>query len=174
MNIELLGELTPDPRVNDWLVSDEIHVNYFPDTPLRFILEDAASDPAPTEFAAAVKNFLGLTLESRAEATPFVFKNYSDFVTLLNDGLDGEFDFVIDTPDDVWRHVQPSAIYVKRRFYGDKKIYVCITADCDWEEEHGLQIVYREGNQLSRVSDQDGHVTHSDAYALLEHEDRIC
>lgn len=48
-----------------------------------------------------------------------------------------------------------------------------IAAECDWEPEHGLLIVYRNGNELSRVSDQDGHLTHTDAYDLPEQEDRI-
>lgn len=97
--------------------------------------------------------------------------NYSDFVEAV--GTD-EFDFIINAPDDVWMHVQPSEIHVLRRAYGDQKVYVSVAANCDWEEEHGLQIVYREGKQLNRVSDQDGHVTHSDAYGLPESEDRIC
>ncbi len=41
----------------------------------------------------------------------------------------------------------------------DNLIYIQIAAECDWEEEHGLQIIYKNGNQLSRVSEQDGHLT---------------
>ena len=171
MNIEPLGELTPNSSISDWWVSTEVHVSYFPDTPLRFVFQNLVSDLFPAEFAAAVRNFLGLTLENRTEATPCVFKNYCDFVDAVGED---ELDFVIDEPTDVWSHVHPSEIYVLRRASGDKKVYVQICANCDWEEEHGLQIVYREGRQLSRVSDQDGHVTHSSAYGLPEGEDRIC
>jgi len=50
---------------------------------------------------------------------------------------------------------------------------VKICAECTWEPEHGLQIVYREGSVLSRVSDQDRHLTHADAHGLPESQDRI-
>lgn len=52
-------------------------------------------------------------------------------------------------------------------------VYVQIAAECDWEPEHGLQIIYRRGVEFCRVSDQDGHLTYSDAYDLPESEDRI-
>ena len=45
---------------------------------------------------------------------------------------------------------------------------------CTWDQEHGLQIIYRRGAELSRVSQQDGHLTTSDAYARPDSEDRIC
>ena len=54
---------------------------------------------------------------------------------------------------------------------GDRSI--SISAECDWEVEHGLQMVFRGGGRLSRVSDQDGHLTHSDVYDTPENEDKI-
>ena len=171
MKIEPLGEITTHTTIEDWLVSTEININYFPDTPLRFVLNGFEGDQAPEEFVTAIENFMSLTTKDRAEAAFYVFKNYSEFVEAV--GPD-EFDFVVDAPDDIWTHIQPSEIHVSRRAYGDRKVYVSVAANCDWEEEHGLQIVYREGKQLNRVSDQDGHVTYSDAYGLPESEDRIC
>ncbi len=67
----------------------------------------------------------------------------------------------------------PTEVFVSRRSERDRAIYVQITADCDWEPEHGLQIVYRRGSELSRVSDLDGHLTHSDADDLAEEQDKI-
>ncbi len=46
-------------------------------------------------------------------------------------------------------------------------MYVQIAADCDWEPEHGLQLVYRGGNELVRVSEQDGHLTNDPGYFAL-------
>jgi hypothetical protein len=79
----------------------------------------------------------------------------------------------IKSADRVWNHVRPSEIFVSRRSRRDKLIYVQITAHCDWEPEHGLQIIYRRGAELSRVSDQDGHLTYTDAHDLPEAEDKI-
>ena len=170
MNLETLGELTPDPDIEEWWVSEPVSVGYFAGTPLYFVLEDVADDPAPAEFETAVQNFLTLTSQDRAEATPWVFRNYTDYAEAVGED---DLDFVIDTPEDVWAHVQPTKVHVLRRAYGDRKVYVVVAADCDWEEEHALQIVYREGKQLSRVSAQDGHVTHADAYGLPEDKDRV-
>lgn len=171
MNIEHLGELTADPRIEEWLVSSEVEIPCLPGIRLPFVLERFEDDPAPAEFIAAIGKFLGLSVEDRNEATQCVFKNYSEFVDAV-----GEEDVNVDIgiPSDVWKHIQPSAVYVLRRYSGDKKVYVRITAECDWEQEHGLQIVYREGNQLARVSDQDGHLTYSDAYAIPESNNYIC
>jgi hypothetical protein len=171
MKIEYLGELTPHQNIEEWMVSSEVEVDYFPGTRLRFVLEDIEDDLDPNAFVAAVGNFLKLRVKDREEATPYVYKNYSDFV---HDVGEDEIEAHIDSPADVWKYVQPSEIHVSRRPYGDRKVYVQIAANCDWEQEHGLQIIYREGKQLSRVSDQDGHLTHADAYGLPESEDRIC
>lgn len=45
--------------------------------------------------------------------------------------------------------------------------------ECDWEEEHGLQLVFRQGKKLTRISDQDGHLTEADAYDKPDEEDEL-
>lgn len=52
-------------------------------------------------------------------------------------------------------------------------MYVQLTGSCDWEKEHGLQVVLRQGRTLSRVSSQDGHLTTAEAYALPEERNTI-
>jgi hypothetical protein len=81
--------------------------------------------------------------------------------------------FHVARAEDIGACVHPSEIRVSRRHRRDSLIYVQSTAECDWEREHGLQIVYRRGDELSRVSDPDGHLTHTDAYGILEDQDRI-
>jgi hypothetical protein len=54
---------------------------------------------------------------------------------------------------------------VSRRAYGDKGVYVSIECNCDWEPEHGLQIVLKNGSEVTKVGPYDGHLTNSDAYA---------
>ena len=79
---------------------------------------------------------------------------------------------VIPRAADVWAHVtlgrEP---IVSRRAYGDKGVYVSLECGCDWEREHGLQIVFKEGLRVNKVGPFDGHLTNSDAYAdrSLEH-----
>jgi hypothetical protein len=170
MRIEQLGELSPDERIPEWLVSEKVDVPYFAGAQLRFVFDCLEGDDRPDELASAVRRFLGLTIRDRDNAAPYVFMNYREMCEAIGDN---EVGVKIDKPADVWNHVHPNEIHVTRRPYGDCKVYVQITAECAWEPEHGLQIVYREGSELIRVSQQDGHLTHVDAYALPESEDRI-
>ena len=147
-----------------------INIAYFQEKRLRFILENIEIDQAPQDFADAIANFLKMTDTHREAASQYVYKNYTAFVDAVGDD---DVDVRIEDPRDVWNHVHPSEIYVIRR-RKDKNVYLSIAAECDWEPEHGLQIVYRTGDQLSRVSAQDGHLSYCDAYAKPESEDRIC
>jgi hypothetical protein len=64
---------------------------------------------------------------------------------------DDQVDYHIKNPDDVWAYVHPTEVYISHRHRRDMPIHIQITAECDWEREHGLQIVYRLGIELSRV-----------------------
>jgi hypothetical protein len=168
MRIPIVGDLQPHPKVPEWLVSQPIAVPYFDDKKLTFTF-DALDATDENEAQNAVSAFLALGPQDRSAASQYVFANYCYVAELV--GAD-QVECRIHSPNDVW-HVQPSEIYVSRRARRERLIYVQVAAECDWEPEHGLQIVYRRGNELSRVSDQDGHLTHADAYDLAESEDRI-
>ncbi len=127
--------------------------------------------PHPLIFTEVVRNFRGLGLADRETAAPFLFKNYRALVDAVGADLVG---VQIASPAQAWEHVRPTEVFVARRHRRDREVYVQVTAECRWEPEHGLQIVYRNGKHLSRVSDQDGHLTHSDPYDLSDNEDHIC
>lgn len=71
------------------------------------------------------------------------------------------------------RGVPNKAVNGSRRAYGDKGIYVSLECSCDWEPEHGLQIVFKDGKRVNKISSYDGHLTNSDAYADDDLEDVI-
>jgi len=169
MNIQPLGPLTPDPRVPEWLVSGPVSVPYFDGQHLTFTL-DGLEEADMQDVQNAVSAFLALDSSARQNASPYVFRNYERVVDAVGEE---DVECQIAGPETVWEHVSPSEIFVSRRSRRDQFIYIQITAECDWECEHGLQIVYRRGNELSRVSDQDGHLTHTDAYDLPEGQDQI-
>ena len=165
-----LGRLQPDDLDLGWHISKPVRVPYFGSRKLPFVLEQVHRDRKPEEFAAAVKAFLRKGAAARTEATPYVYRSYADYV---DDVGDEDLGFTIARPASVWKHVHPTKIHLRRRHRRDKAVYLQILAECDWEEEHGLQIVYRAGSRLSRVSNQDGHLTRADAFALPEKQDRI-
>ncbi len=138
-----------------------IFMDYEPETDLKFI----------DEADSALSNFFLLDKQSRLALSDLVFKNYSDFLEAIGD--DDEFKINIKQKEDIWDFVHPSEIYVTRRPYNDMDIYVQIHCGCDWEEEHGLQLVFRQGRQLTRVSDIDGHLTEADAYGKPDSEDEL-
>jgi hypothetical protein len=42
----------------------------------------------------------------------------------------------------------------------DQRVYVSVECECDWEPEHGLQIVFRDGATVTKVGPYDGHVVY--------------
>jgi hypothetical protein len=169
MIFQPLGQLRRDESIEEWLISLPIDVPLL-GARLQFIVENLERDGALEEFARAVQAFLGLTPNDRADVMPHLHRNYRSVLATV---LDGDVRVRIDSPTEIWKHVRPTEIHVSRRHRRDKKVYVQVAAECDWEPEHGLQLVYREGRELSRVSQQDGHLTHTDACDLPESEDLI-
>ena len=77
----------------------------------------------------------------------------------------------IKNKNEIWKYVYPQEIHITRRHRRDEDIYLSVI--CEWEQEHGLQLVFRQGKQLTRISPQDGHITEADAYDKLDEEDEL-
>lgn len=162
-----LGELTPDADAPEWWVSQPVAVPFLDGQRVSFTVTAEATDGVyPPDVAEAVRQFLALGPDDRAAAAPLVFQNYADFADAVT-----EVEVEIDGPAAVWDHVRVTGIHVDRRPRRDRDVYVQVTCNCDWEVEHGLQLVFRRGSRLVRVSDQDGHLTRADAYDLPEDHD---
>jgi hypothetical protein len=169
MNIAALGLLKPDKNIPEWIVSSPIEIPYFDGQELTFTL-DTPNDEDTEAIEEAVRSFLALGPKDRFAASPHVFRNYHRML----EAVDQEYPSCsITSADEVWSHVHPTEVFISKRGRRDDIIYIQITAECDWEIEHGLQIIYRDGSVLSRVSDQDGHLTYTDAYDLPEEQDKI-
>ena len=169
MTIPALGELKPYPALPKWLCSEPIEIPFLEGMQMPIILTDL-KDSDQDEIIEAVNAFLKLSSSDRAQAAEHVFNNYKDMKDYVDES---DLGCEINSAREVWPHVHPKQIYISRRRYRGKEIYVQIAAECDWEQEHGLQIVYRKGGVLSRVSAQDGHLSYVDAYAVSEDQDRI-
>ena len=169
MHLPTLGSLRPHKDVPEWLVSDPIPVPYFDGSSLSFILDGLATEDL-ADAEAAIAGFLKLGPADRQAASSYLFQNYTELADFV-----GADELPCEVPDagKIWEYVTPVEIFVSRRQHRDRLIYLQITAECDWEPEYGLQIVYRKGTELSRVSDVDGHLTNSDAHDLPEDEDSI-
>jgi hypothetical protein len=73
-----------------------------------------------------------------------------------------------DEPDGIWRFVHPTDISLRRHEGPDADMYVLVECHCDWELEHGLQLVFRQGRMLTRVSYNDGELVDDHDDALMK------
>ncbi|MFD4638694.1 DUF6985 domain-containing protein [Lentzea sp. NPDC058436] len=156
MEIPGLGPVTEDDC--DGLVSAPIEVPVLGGCPLPFHVDGYQDDPAQEDFHAAVRAFLALDRTALDAAAPAVFDYYRHMGEIFGDELD---DFPrIAGPGTVWDHVTFARHQVTVSRDGDgEPVYVSVEAECEWEEEHGLQVVFREGARVTKVGPYDGHLT---------------
>ena len=70
----------------------------------------------------------------------------------------------IKDKNQIWKFIYPQDIYITRSHDKFEIIYLNLACECEWEQEHGLQLLFKEGEKLTRISEQDGHITESDSY----------
>jgi hypothetical protein len=133
-------------------------------------LEKFSDDPKQEEFLVAVRNFLAIPPDVLKEAEVALYKYYKNCAEYVED----DEILKIDSPSEVWKYITlGNQVWVKRRAYGDKGIYVILDSDCEWEVEHGLQIVLKNGLKVNKIGPFDGHLTNSDSYDREDYEDAI-
>ncbi|ABF41430.1 hypothetical protein Acid345_2429 [Candidatus Koribacter versatilis Ellin345] len=169
IQISALGPLHRYEAIPEWIASVPVAVPFFDGMKLPFMLV-RLQESDQKEIEEAVGEFLKLGPEARVAASGYVVADYNLMQELVSEV---DLGCSVESTDEIWRHVQPMAVHISRRHRRDCAIYVQVLAECDWEPEHGLQIVFRRGAELSRVSSQDGHITTSDAWDLPEEQDRI-
>jgi hypothetical protein len=160
MEIPGLGEVTKDEQFG-WYYSKPMPVPMFSGKHCRIVLEGYDEDERKGDFHVAISNFLSGSPAVLREADNPLFCYYRDFEELwLEDG-----NRPIKSANELWQHVRLGGEpMVSRRSHGDEGIYISIECGCDWEREHGLQIVLRNGLGVNKLGGFDGHLTNSDAY----------
>jgi hypothetical protein len=158
IHLPSLGDLTQSEFDDWWTITVLVPMlsQSLPLTVTGFNPDDPAQRARITMFDAAAGAFLAAGPEALAEAAPRVLANCRDYIDAV-----GEEDWNRDMaacrdPSEIWTFVRPKAVYLEFHEVTGS-VYATIACECDWEEEHGLQLVYKDGTTLSRVSDQDGH-----------------
>ncbi len=173
---KVIGQLKQNSQFSDWWESVEIKVPLFDDTKLKvsFIDFEPENDSEFIEEADhALAVFLKLSVRDRNSISELAYKNCMDFLEMVEfDEADDPLRQIQDH-NDIWKFIYPKDIYVSRRHRNDKDIYVVVSCECEWEREHGLQFVFRQGKKLTRISDIDGHLTDADAYDKQDEEDEL-
>jgi hypothetical protein len=136
-----------------WLVSRESYDVAVLGVSAAFALHDPEADAALV--GPAIRRFLDLRPDALGPVAPYVWAYYRDCVA-----QGWAPDVVIERPDDVWRHVRwPDEIGV---VVDEGVAHVELECECDWEPEHGLALVFRDGERISKVGPYDGHLHHLD------------
>jgi hypothetical protein len=119
--------------------------------------QDSAHEPVLKKSDAAITAFLRLTMKDRQKASAGVLKNCLDFIDDVREDDWNRSMARCQHPEDIWAYVHPKDVHMQ--FNEETSgIYISLLCECDWEQEHGLQLVYRDGHQLIRISQQDGHL----------------
>ncbi|PWJ44032.1 DUF6985 domain-containing protein [Sediminitomix flava] len=66
----------------------------------------------------------------------------------------------------LWEVIHPYKVFVSQRTKDENDIYIIVSCECDWEEEDGIQLVFKKGTELTRISLQDGYLTDNDALCI--------
>lgn len=172
----IIGELQQDKTFSDWWKSSAIEIPFLDNLKLEITFMDFEPEYDSTfiqEADQALTNFLKLTTNDRESISGLAFKNCMDFLADIGFDEADESLRQIKNESEIWGFIQPTEIYISRRYTGDNDIYVQIVCECDWEQEHGLQLVFRQGKQLTRISEQDGHLTEADAFDKPDSEDEL-
>lgn len=162
ISIPGLGEVTKDES-SDWLYSTEMKAMILGGRTCRIVVEGYEEDTAKEDFHIAIRNFLSAPESVLKEAEAFIYRYYQDANSIW--APEDEEYLVVATPQEIWNHISlGNEPVVSRRHYGDNAVYVSLECNCDWEPEHGLQIVFKNGLKVNKVGPFNGHLTNSDAY----------
>jgi hypothetical protein len=160
-----LGPVVKDEEFG-WYTSGSRPVAALGGASVRIVLDGFEDDPDQTGYVSVLSEFLGLEHSVLMPATDAVFDYYQDVMAAVVADEDWDWYVDISSPDLVWDHVTIGRDLCVRRHHVDRRVYLSIECECDWEPEHGLQIVIREGRVVSKVGPYNGHLTNASAYGL--------
>ncbi|MDA7803734.1 hypothetical protein N8987_04090 [Crocinitomix sp.] len=170
----VIGPLVQNKELPNWWKSDPFNIPL-----IEIELAATFMDYNPQEDAMflkeadqALSNFLAINAFYKFEIAKHVYANFQAFCNYVSKS-DLPAELGSAQALNILSFVDPTAIFVARRKVNDKDIYIIMTCECAWDKVHGLQLVFRQGKKLTRVSDQDGHLTTADAFGLDDSDDEL-
>ena len=166
VNVPPIGPIAPHPDVDEWFISEPHQIKCLLGHVVQFVFDGYIDDYRKADYHRALQNLINLDSSVLAAVEPHVTQ-YCNEILDLYDHQDRPH-VSIQQPSDVWKYVQfGTEMHVSRRAEGDDEdgIYFSLECNCDWEPEHGLVLVLRDGLEFTKVGPYDGHLTNSDAYA---------
>lgn len=149
-------------------VSEHISVPLFSGATVKiqiFPEREGDKDFLKSDQVEALQRFLKLPESRCVEIIPHLWRYYQD----IRETVDSDDIPAISGPSTILQHITPRFISTDRD--DDGTVYISIEAECEWEIEHGLQIVLKNGERFVRVSDYSGHLTDGQAYGKKSLDD---
>ena len=118
--------------------------------------------------AVSLKGFSAGGPELLSPATLFLWQYYRSVADEFTSAERAEYAIPeISATDDIWLHVDfmcPPVLALGGRRLEPGRTYLSWEGEVSWEPEHGLQLVFEDGNQVCKVGPYDGHFTLAHAY----------
>jgi len=151
MESSIVGKLKSVAYQAEWLESDPHEIPYFDNKQLKILFVEANHEPYLQGADKVLQHFMNLNSRDRIADSHKIYQYYQQ---TLNSGYTVPLD--IDSMTDIWNFVYPSEIIIH---WDEDGYYLGISCECEWEEEHGLQLVFKDGKKLTRASGHDGAFT---------------
>jgi len=145
---EIIGELKQNDQFEDWWESELIEIPFFDNKRMKITFMDFIPE-RDTEFIKeadkALKSFLKKSESDRLLISNLAYENCMEFLNAV------EFDeadqplWDIKDKNQIWEFIYPQDIYVTRSHDKFEIIYLNLACECEWEQEHGLQLLFKEG-----------------------------
>lgn len=141
----ILGAIKPDEFDPDIYWGEPVAVPYFDGLKIRVGIGEAGHQPSLAGADAALGNFLKLTSDDRKSDSEMVHQYYA---ACLKFGITEPLDIV--EKHEIWNFVRPTEIIIDSLM--NEGFFVTISCGCAWEEEHGLQLEFKNGQKIVRAS----------------------
>lgn len=155
----------------EYFVGQPLALRAFRGHACRLEVGEYVGDPNRDQLERTLTSFVVSPRDLLSDAEPYVYAYYQDCHDLWVE--QGDEPLAIARAD-IWQHVWlGDVVTVGRRPDDDGGVYFSIAGGCAWEREHGLQLVFKDGEHVCKVGPFDSHFTNADAYDDPAYEDVV-
>ena len=152
MDSKIAGQLKPDQHDSGLYKSEPLEIPYFNNKKLPIGFVEAEHKEYMDTADIVLQNFLKLNSLNKINDSAMVHEYYAE---TLEHGYTKPLN--ISSIEDIWKFAEPEVIII----YWDENanFYLCVSCICEWEQEHGLELVFENGQAMTRAKGHDGHFT---------------
>ena len=142
----VLGSLIQHPEFDDWWSSEAIYIPCL-EKEVSVTFTDCKVNDAEAFIIEADKHlqaFMQMATAQLKQFTPELKTNLDMNIEATDYGEELPF-MHLDNDEDIWSFITTDQIYVNKE---DNKLLISVPYDCDWEQEHGFRLDFKNGVEL--------------------------